>query len=75
MENFITRFARYYTPVVTIGAVILAIVPPLFFGGVWREWIERQRDVSCDLLPVCACDLGAVGIFGGIGAASRWAFW
>ena len=71
VENFITRFARYYTPVVTIGAVILAIVPPLFFGGVWREWIET----ACTFLVIsCPCALVIsvpLGFFGGIGAASR----
>ena len=41
VENFITRFARYYTPVVTIGAVLLAILPPLLTGGGWAQWIER----------------------------------
>ncbi len=71
VENFITRFARYYTPVVTIGAVILAIVPPLFFGGAWREWIET----ACTFLVIsCPCALVIsvpLGFFGGIGAASR----
>ena len=37
VENFITRFAKYYTPVVTIGAVILAILPPLILGGGWAD--------------------------------------
>ena len=40
VENFITRFAKYYTPVVTIGAVILAILPPLILGGGWSDWIQ-----------------------------------
>ena len=38
-ENFITRFAKYYTPVVTISAVALAVIPPLFLGGAWFDWI------------------------------------
>ena len=38
-ESFITRFARYYTPVVVIGAVLLAVLPPLFFGGDWSDWL------------------------------------
>lgn len=41
VENFITRFAKYYTPVVTIGAVVLAILPPLILGGGWSDWIQR----------------------------------
>ena len=71
VENFITRFAKYYTPVVTLGAVILAIVPPLAAGGGWREWIET----ACTFLVIsCPCALVIsvpLGFFGGIGAASR----
>ena len=71
MENFITRFAKYYTPVVTIGAVILAVVPPLVMGYPWGEWIRR----ACTFLIVsCPCALVIsvpLGFFGGIGAASR----
>ena len=71
VENFITKFARYYTPVVTIGAVILAILPPLILGGGWSEWIER----ACIFLVIsCPCALVIsvpLGFFGGIGAASR----
>lgn len=71
VENFITRFAKYYTPVVTIGAVILAIVPPLVAGGGWREWIET----ACTFLVIsCPCALVIsvpLGFFGGIGAASQ----
>ena len=71
VENFITRFARYYTPVVTIGAVLLAILPPLLTGGGWAQWIER----ACIFLVIsCPCALVIsvpLGFFGGIGAASR----
>lgn len=71
VENFITRFAKYYTPVVTIGAVILAIVPPLIAGGGWTEWIET----ACTFLVIsCPCALVIsvpLGFFGGIGAASK----
>lgn len=70
-ENFITRFAKYYTPVVTIGAVLLALVPPLIFGGGWGEWIQR----ACIFLVIsCPCALVIsvpLGFFGGIGAASK----
>ena len=71
VENFITRFAKYYTPVVTIGAVILAILPPLILGGGWAEWIQR----ACIFLVIsCPCALVIsvpLGFFGGIGAASK----
>ena len=71
VENFITRFAKYYTPVVTIGAVILAIFPPLILGGGWAEWIQR----ACIFLVIsCPCALVIsvpLGFFGGIGAASK----
>ncbi len=70
VENFITRFAKIYTPVVTIAAVILAVVPP-FFDGNWGEWIAR----ACTFLVIsCPCALVIsvpLGFFGGIGAASR----
>ena len=71
VENFITRFAKYYTPVVTIGAVILAILPPLILGGGWAEWIQRAcifRVISCPCALVISVPLG---FFGGIGAASK----
>lgn len=71
VENFITKFARYYTPVVTIGAVILAVLPPLILGGGWGEWIRR----ACIFLVIsCPCALVIsvpLGFFGGIGAASK----
>ena len=71
VENFITRFAKYYTPVVTVGAVILAILPPLILGGGWAEWIQR----ACIFLVIsCPCALVIsvpLGFFGGIGAASK----
>lgn len=71
VENFITRFARYYTPAVTIGAAVLAILPPLLFGGGWGEWIRR----ACIFLVIsCPCALVIsvpLGFFGGIGAASK----
>lgn len=70
-EKFITKFARYYTPVVTIGAVLLAFVPPLILGGGFGEWIQR----ACTFLVIsCPCALVIsvpLGFFGGIGAASR----
>ncbi len=71
VENFITHFARYYTPAVTIGAAILAVAPPLILGGGWGEWIQR----ACIFLVIsCPCALVIsvpLGFFGGIGAASR----
>lgn len=71
VENFITRFAKYYTPVVTVGAVLLAIVPPLIIGGGFGMWLER----ACIFLVIsCPCALVIsvpLGFFGGIGAASK----
>ena len=71
MENFITRFARWYTPVVTITAFLLAILPPLMFGMPAATWIKR----ACIFLIVsCPCALVIsvpLGFFGGIGAASK----
>ena len=70
VENFITRFAKYYTPVVTIAAVILALVPPIILGGGFADWIQR----ACIFLVIsCPCALVIsvpMGFFGGIGAAS-----
>lgn len=70
VENFITRFAKYYTPVVTITALLLALIPS-FITGNWAEWIQR----ACIFLVVsCPCALVIsvpLGFFGGIGAASR----
>ena len=70
-ENFITRFARYYTPIVTIGALMLAVLPPLLFGQSWSDWIERGLTflvVSCPCALVISVPLS---FFGGIGGASR----
>ena len=70
-ENFITRFAKWYTPCVVIGAVLLAIVPPLFTGFHFAEWISRALTflvISCPCALVISVPLG---FFGGIGGASR----
>ena len=80
VENFITRFAKYYTPIVTIAALALAILPPLVsmllgtdqsMSDVWLCWIYR----ACTFLVIsCPCALVIsvpLGFFGGIGAASR----
>ena len=71
VENFITRFAKYYTPVVTVAAAALAVIPPLFAGGGWADWIQR----ACIFLVIsCPCALVIsvpLGFFGGIGAASK----
>lgn len=69
-ENFITRFARYYTPAVCIGAALLAFIPPLILGG-WTEWIRRALTflvISCPCALVISIPLS---FFGGIGGASR----
>lgn len=70
-ENFITTFARYYTPVVVIMAAILAILPPLAFGGAWADWLHRGfvfLVISCPCALVISIPLT---FFGGIGAASK----
>lgn len=71
-ENFITRFARYYTPAVVIGALLLAILPPLILGGGWGEWVERALIflvISCPCALVISIPLS---FFGGIGGASKY---
>ena len=68
-ENFITRFARYYTPAVVIAAALLAVVPPLF-GGLWSDWLHRALIflvISCPCALVISIPLS---FFGGIGGAS-----
>ena len=70
-ENFITKFARYYTPAVVIVAAGLGVLPPLLFGGGWADWIHRAfvfLVVSCPCALVVSIPLT---FFGGIGAASR----
>ena len=71
MENFITRFARYYTPVVTVGALLLAIIPPILGQLEFSDSIKR----ACIFLIVsCPCALVIsvpLGFFGGIGASSK----
>lgn len=70
-ENFITRFARYYTPIVTGAALLIAVVPPLFGMGAWSDWVLRGLTflvVSCPCALVISVPLS---FFGGIGGASR----
>lgn len=71
-EKFITTFARYYTPVVVIGAVLLAVLPPLFItGATFSQWVYRALVV---LVISCPCALVIsipLGYFGGVGRASR----
>lgn len=70
-ENFITTFARYYTPIVVGMAVVLAILPPIILGGGWSDWLRRGfvfLIVSCPCALVISIPLT---FFGGIGAASR----
>lgn len=74
-EDFITRFARIYTPAVVIGAALLAILPPVFIevgdASVWREWVMRAMTflvISCPCALVISVPLS---YFGGIGSASR----
>ena len=70
-EAFITRFARYYTPLVVIAAVILAVLPPLISGQSFAIWIERALTflvISCPCALVISVPLS---FFGGIGGASK----
>ncbi len=70
-ENFITRFARIYTPLVVMAAVLLAVLPPLLFQEAWGIWIQRALIflvISCPCALVISIPLG---FFGGIGGASR----
>ncbi|WP_346885887.1 heavy metal translocating P-type ATPase [Clostridium sp. UBA4395] len=71
-ENFITKFARYYTPAVVFSALALAVLPPLFISGAtFSEWIYRALAflvVSCPCALVVSIPLG---FFGGIGGASK----
>lgn len=73
VENFITKFAKYYTPIVVCAAVVLAFLPPIILGGgfAFAEWIQR----ACIFLVIsCPCALVIsvpLGFFGGIGAASK----
>jgi len=70
-ETFITKFARYYTPAVVGFAVLLATIPPLFFGGQWYDWLSRALIflvISCPCALVVSIPLGFMG---GIGGASK----
>ena len=71
IENFITRFARWYTPLVVVSALLLALLPPLFGQGAWGDWLRRALIflvVSCPCALVVSVPLS---FFGGIGGASR----
>ena len=70
-ENFITKFAKYYTPIVVIIAILLVVVPVIFFGGEFSDWIYRALSflvVSCPCALVISIPLS---FFGGIGGASK----
>lgn len=70
-EHFITKFARYYTPVIVFCAVLLAFIPPLFLGGGFTTWIYRALSflvISCPCALVISIPLS---FFGGLGGASR----
>lgn len=70
-QKFITRFAKIYTPIVCLIAVLIMVVPPLFFNGQWHEWLYRGLSalvVSCPCALVISIPLS---FFAGIGACSR----
>ena len=71
VENFITKFARWYTPAVCLAALVLALLPPLVLGGGWGVWVLRALTflvISCPCALVISIPLT---FFGGIGGASR----
>lgn len=71
VENFITKFARYYTPAVVFAAAALAVIPPLVTGDAWMMWVHRALTflvVSCPCALVISIPLS---FFGGIGGASK----
>lgn len=70
-ENFITRFARYYTPIVVFAALALAVIPPLVTGDAFAEWVYRALTflvISCPCALVISIPLS---FFGGLGGASK----
>lgn len=70
-EKFISRFARIYTPIVCLIALLIIVVPPLFFGGEWKDWAYRGLSalvVSCPCAIVISIPLG---FFSGLGASSK----
>lgn len=70
-EKFITRFARIYTPIVCFVALLIIVVPPLFFGGEWKDWAYRGLSalvVSCPCAIVISIPLS---FFSGLGASSK----
>lgn len=70
-ENFITRFARYYTPIVVFAALALAVIPPLVIGDAFSEWVYRALTflvISCPCALVISIPLS---FFGGLGGASK----
>lgn len=70
-ENFITRFAVYYTPIVVVAAVLISIIPPMLFQGEWYDWMYRGLSflvVSCPCALVISVPLS---FFGGLGGAGR----
>ena len=75
VENFITKFARWYTPCVVIGAVLLAVVPPIIIDiASWAEWSKWIGRALVFLVVSCPCALVVsipLSFFGGIGGASR----
>lgn len=70
-EKFISRFAKVYTPIVCLIALLIIVVPPLFFGGEWKDWAYRGLSalvVSCPCAIVISIPLS---FFGGLGASSK----
>jgi len=71
IETFIAKFAKYYTPIIVFSGALIALIPPLFFGGDWYNWIYRSLIflvISCPCALVLSVPLG---FFSGIGSASK----
>lgn len=70
-ERFITRFSRYYTPIVVLGAIVVGLVPPIIGFGTFKEWIYRGLVLMVISCPCALLISIPLGYLGGIGAASR----
>lgn len=70
-EKFITKFARIYTPIVCAIALLIIVVPPLFFGGTWSDWIYNGLSALVASCPCAIVISVPLGFFGGLGACSK----
>ena len=66
-EQWVERFARYYTPTVLVAAILVILLPPLALDGIWSVWFLSRFGVACDCLPLRSCDLHTRQHRGGAG--------